>query len=104
MKPFLALTTMLALAGCSSAASSAPMAGDGPGCTDKAVAAKLAATAETDPAYIEIWAKGMQDGSCRGFSAGLDVTVEERADGLACVKAADDKACFWVRESMAPGG
>ena len=104
MKPFLTLMTMLALAGCSSAAASGKMAGDGAGCTDKAIAMKLAALEEIDPAYITIWAKGMQDDSCRGFSAGLEVTVEGRSDGLACVKSAEDKTCFWVKESMAPGG
>ena len=78
------------------------LAEDGAGCKDKAIAAKLAALEDVDPAYIEIWAKGMQDQSCRGYSVGQQVTVEDRADGMACIRAADDEACFWVRESMAP--
>lgn len=78
------------------------MAGSGPGCKDKAIAAKLRGLQNTDPAYIEIWAKGMQDQSCRGYGAGREVTVEDRAEGMACVRADDDEACFWVRESMAP--
>jgi hypothetical protein len=47
-----------------------PLAGDGPGCKDKTIAAKLLPLEDYDPAYIEIWAKGMQDQSCRGYSAG----------------------------------
>lgn len=78
------------------------LAEDGPGCKDKAIAAKFLTLTDTDPEYITIWAQGMQDQSCRGYSAGLEVTVEERGDGMACVKAADDAVCFWVRESMAP--
>ena len=89
----------LALTG---AASADQLEGDGPGCKDKAIAAKLITLEDFDPAYIEIWAKGMQDQSCRGYSAGQEVTVDERADGMACVRAADDEACFWVRENMAP--
>jgi hypothetical protein len=100
MRLFLTITALsLGLGG---AASAAPMAGDGPGCKDKAIAAKLIGLTDVDPAYIEIWAAGMQDGSCRGYPIGQEVTVEDRADGMACVKAADDDACFWVRESMAP--
>lgn len=84
------------------AAAAEPMRGDGPGCTDQALGAKLAALSDTDPEYISIWASGMQDQSCRGYSAGAEVTVEARAEGLACVRAADDAACFWVREDIAP--
>lgn len=94
----IALTALASLG----AAAAAPMAGDGAGCRDKAVAAKLIPLEDTNPAYIEIWAKGMRDGSCRGYSAGQEVAVVERADGMACVRAADDDVCFWVRESMAP--
>ena len=78
------------------------MRGDGAGCTDKAIAAELVALDDTNPRYVEIWAKGMQDQSCRGFSAGLTVTVADRADGMACVKSAGDATCFWVKESAAP--
>lgn len=81
-----------------------PLLGDGPGCTDKVAATRLAELQgkDFDPEYIEIWAKGMQDGSCRGYSAGQDVSVEERSDGLACVKAADDTQCFWMPDAKAP--
>ena len=84
-------------------AAAEPLAGDGPGCKDKALGARLATLTEADPEYISIWAAGMQDLSCRGFSAGTEVTVDERADGIACVRTAEDTdGCFWVRESMAP--
>ena len=96
------LLVTLAASAIAGVAAAAPMAGDGPGCKDKATAAKLLPLQDYDPAYIDIWAKGMADGSCRGYSAGVEVTVEDRGDGMACVKAADDDACFWVRESMAP--
>jgi hypothetical protein len=42
------------------------MAGDGLGCKDRTIAGRLIDMPDTDPAYIEIWAKGMQDLSCRG--------------------------------------
>lgn len=74
--------------------------GGGPGCKDKAVGEVLAALTDTDPKYIDTWAKGMQDQSCRGFAAGLTVTVDQRADGLACVRTDEDTECFWVRENM----
>jgi hypothetical protein len=98
------MVSMVALAASAIAgvAAAEPMAGDGPGCKDKAIAAKLLLLQDSDPAYIEIWATGMVDGSCRGYSAGVEVTVEDRGAGMACVKATDDDACFWVRESMAP--
>jgi hypothetical protein len=100
MKTVLMIAVLsLALTG---AARGDQLAGDGAGCKDKTIAAKLAALDEFDPAYIEIWAKGMQDQSCRGYSAGQEVTVDERGDDMACVRAADDEACFWVAESMAP--
>ena len=92
----------LAASSIAGVAAAAPMAGDGPGCKDKATAAKLLPLQDYDPAYIDIWAKGMADGSCRGYSAGVEVTVEDRGDGVACVKATDDDACFWVRDSLAP--
>ena len=78
------------------------MRGDGAGCKNKAIAAELVALDDTNPRYIEIWAKGMQDKSCRGFSVGLTVSVDGRTDGMACVKSAEDAACFWVKESVAP--
>ena len=37
------------------------MRGDGAGCKNKAIAAELVALDDTNPRYIEIWAKGMQD-------------------------------------------
>lgn len=77
------------------------LTGDGPGCTDKALGARLAELTDTDPEYITIWAAGMQDQSCRGYSAGQEVTVEAREDGLACVKTAEDAKCFWVKGAMA---
>ncbi|MGE0502725.1 MAG: hypothetical protein AB7I79_18535 [Rhizobiaceae bacterium] len=99
-------STILLAAGFISAAASiawsAPMAGDGPACTEKAKAAKLATLTDLDPEYITIWATGMQDGSCRGYSAGQEVTVEKREDGLACVRAEDDQTCFWITETKAP--
>ena len=101
----MALMIALAASAIAGAASAAPMAGDGPGCKDKAIAAKLIGlTDRRSPAYIEILGDGdrEQDGSCRGYPIGQEVTVEDRADGMACVKAADDDACFWVREDMAP--
>lgn len=76
--------------------------GDGPGCTDKALGARLAELTDTDPEYISIWATGMQDQSCRGFGVGNEVTVDERADGLACIRTAEDDTCFWVRADMVP--
>ncbi len=88
------------LSACSAIA--APMAGDGPGCKDKKVAATLIPLKDTDPAYIEVWAKGMVDRSCRGYPIGEEVTVEDRADDMACVRAKDDAVCFWVREGLAP--
>ena len=78
------------------------LAGNGPGCVDKSAAAKFAALSDTDPAYIGIWADGMKDGTCRGYSEGQAVIVEDRAPALACVRAPEDSRCFWVREDMAP--
>lgn len=83
-------------------AAAEPMRGDGAGCRDKAVAAELLSLEDFDPAYIAIWANGMRNQSCRGYGAGQDVTVDARADGMACVRAADDEECFWVAESVAP--
>lgn len=100
MRAFVAsLVTTLVLAG---TATGEPLKGDGPGCKDRALGAELASIQETDPRYIEIWATGMQDQSCRGFSAGQDVTEDERAEGIACIRTAEDDACFWVRADMAP--
>jgi hypothetical protein len=100
MSFFASAAIVALLSACS--ASAAPMAGDGPGCKDKAIAATLIPLKDTDPAYIEIWAKGMVDRSCRGYPIGEEVTVEDRADGMACVRAKDDAVCFWVREGLAP--
>lgn len=86
------------------AACAEPLAGDVVGCTDKAAATRLLALEDTDAAFVGIWAKGMQDGSCRGYSAGQEVTVDERGDGMACVRAADDKACFWVEDAASKAG
>ena len=83
-------------------AAAEPLKGDGPGCKDKALGIELASLKDTDTHYISIWAQGMQDQSCRGFSAGLEVTVEERDETVACVRSAEDDACFWVRADMAP--
>ena len=79
-----------------------PMSGDGPGCNDKARASELAGLEDFDPRFISIWAEGMQDGSCRGYSVGQEVTVDDRADGLACIRAEVDETCFWIREDLAP--
>ena len=79
-----------------------PMTGDGPGCTDKMRASELAGLEDFDPRFISIWADGMQDGSCRGYSAGQAVMVDARTDGLACVRAMDDEVCFWIRDDLAP--
>lgn len=79
-----------------------PLKGDGPGCKDRAEAGKLVAASKGDDqsAYIKMWADGMQDQRCRGFSTGLGVTVKEKAaDGWACILPADDPAnttCFWI--------
>jgi hypothetical protein len=79
--------------------------GDGTGCKDKAEAVKLvdASNKEDQSEYINLWASGMQDQRCRGFSEGLGATVEKSdSDGWACIKPADDPqvdACFWI----APG-
>jgi len=93
-------TAVLCLALVSHAAAD-QLTGDGPGCIDKARGARLAELTDTNAEYISIWATGMQDQSCRGYSAGQEVTVEARDDGLACVKAAEDAKCFWVKGSMA---
>jgi hypothetical protein len=79
-----------------------PMRADGPGCTDRAITARLTALRGADPAYFIVWAEGVQDGLCRGYSSGLDVTVDERSEGLACVRAPEDKSCHWVADAMAP--
>jgi hypothetical protein len=82
-----------------------PLKGDGPGCKDRAEAAKLvtASKGADQSEYIRLWADGMQDQRCRGFSMGLGVTVKEKAaDGWACILPADDPqnpTCFWI----APG-
>ena len=82
-----------------------PLKGDGSGCKDRAEAAKLVTASKGDDQseYIKLWADGMQDQRCRGFSEGLGVTVKEKAaDGWACIVPADDPqnpCCFWV----APG-
>jgi len=79
--------------------------GDGSGCKDKVEAIKLveASKKEDQSEYITLWADGMQDQRCRGFSEGLGATVEKTdSDGWACIKPADDPevdACFWI----APG-
>ncbi|MGE0846256.1 MAG: hypothetical protein AB7L41_08295 [Flavobacteriaceae bacterium] len=95
------LAALFLVAACSAGAAD-PMTGDGPGCTDKARAAELAGLDDFDPGFIAIWAEGMQDASCRGYSAGQQVTVDERDEGLACVRAEDDEACFWVSGKLAP--
>ncbi|RWP42492.1 MAG: hypothetical protein E5Y63_17990 [Mesorhizobium sp.] len=83
------------------------MAGDGLGCKDRAIAGRLIDMPDTDPAYIEIWAKGMQDLSCRGLGVGLEVAVKDRDDAMTCVRpledqTLDDGACFWVVNRIAP--
>ena len=83
-------------------AAAEPMAADGAGCSDRAVAAALVAAPFEGPEYIRIWAKGMQDGSCRGYARGEDVAVDEVADDMSCVRASDDAVCFWVSKDMAP--
>ena len=80
--------------------------GEGAGCQDKLLGTELATLSPEEPRYIEIWAQGMQDMSCRGFgqSSG-DVTIENREDGLACIRAGDDdpnKPCFWVPDKWLP--
>lgn len=84
------------------AAADNAMTGDGAGCTDRAKAAELATLEDTDPRYIAIWAEGMKDSSCRGFSTGQQVRVVERDGGLACVLAADDVSCHWIGDDIAP--
>ena len=84
------------------AAADGAMTGDGAGCTDRAKAAELATLEDTDPRYIAIWAEGMKDSSCRGFSTGQQVRVVERDGGLACVLAADDVSCHWIGDDIAP--
>ncbi len=104
------------------AAAAQPMAGSGAGCTDKAKGARLAdlrklmadmesvdPTAPTNSQYqgyltesVDIWAKGLQDQSCRGFGPTNEVTIVERSNGLACVRTTEDKNCFWVSEKIAP--
>jgi hypothetical protein len=83
-------------------AAAVELQGDGAGCTDKALGTKLAGLTDMDPEYIAIWAKGMQDQSCRGFGVGNDVTVDERDGDIACVRTAEDATCFWVRADMVP--
>jgi hypothetical protein len=83
-------------------AAAEPLKGDGPGCKDKALGIELASLQETHARYISIWAQGIQDLSCRGFSGGLEVTVEARDGTVACVRTAEDDVCYWVRADMAP--
>ena len=101
MKNYLIIAALVMGPAC--AAHAEKMTGDGFGCKDKEIAARLIGMSDLDPAYLEIWFTGMKDQSCRGSSIGQEVTVEARGDGLACVRAEDDKeACFWVPEAMAP--
>lgn len=117
-----ALTIILAVPVAMGAAVPQPMAESGAGCTDKTKGARLAdlrklmADMESaDPEApaksqyqdylkesVDIWTQGLQDQSCRGFGPANEVTVEQRADGLACVRTSEDKLCFWVSEKMAP--
>jgi len=78
------------------------------GCKDKAKAMALVeAGKKDDPTeMIDLWAAGMQDQSCRGYTAGLGVSVEKTEDGWSCILAIDDpdnKTCLWVEASAIAG-
>ena len=103
----LSMIAVLSLATACSADAADKMAGDGLGCKDRTIAGRLIDMPDTDPAYIEIWATGMQDLSCRGLGAGNEVEVKDRDEDMTCVlpledQALDDGACFWVVNSIAP--
>jgi hypothetical protein len=64
-------------------------------------AEELAAAGKLDDPskMIELWSRGMQDGSCRGFTGGLAVAVDHVEGSWACILPGDDpgnKQCFWV--------
>lgn len=71
------------------------------GCKDRAKAEELVAASKLDDPskMIKIWAEGMQDRTCRGFTGGLAVSVEKVDGRWACILPGDEpenKQCFWV--------
>ena len=103
----LSMIAMVSLATACSAAAADKMAGDGLGCKDRTIAGRLIDMPDTDPAYIEIWATGMQDLSCRGLGAGNEVEVKDRDEDMTCVlplvgSTVDDGKCLWVVNAIAP--
>ena len=76
------------------------------GCKDKTKAMALveAGKKEDQAEFIKLWADGMQDYSCRGFTTGLGVAVEKtNEDGWDCILPIDDpdnKACFWIETGL----
>ena len=78
--------------------------GDAKGCKDKAKALELiAASKSADTSkFIQLWADGMKDQTCRGFADGLPVKVDHAEGNLACILPGDDpknKQCFWIEAS-----
>jgi len=102
-----ATVALVSLASACTADAADKMVGDGLGCKDRTIAGQLIGMPDTDPVYIEIWANGMQDFSCRGLGASTAVEVKDRDEEMACVLPLDDQTlvdekCFWVVKEIAP--
>jgi hypothetical protein len=74
---------------------------DAQGCKDKAKATELIAASKSGDTskFITLWADGMKDQTCRGFSPGLPVKLDHQEGDLTCILPGDDpanKQCFWI--------
>ncbi len=92
------------------------LAGDAPyvvgdagarGCRDKERAKALIAAGKDESKqdlYLKLYAEGMVDQSCRGFTNGLGVHIErENEDGFDCILSIDSpesNECVWIETGL----
>lgn len=92
------------------------LAGDAPyvvgdagarGCRDKERAKALIAAGKDEAKqdlYLKLYAEGLVDQSCRGFTNGLGVHIEvENEDGFDCILSIDNpesKECVWIETGL----